>query len=85
MAIKALMFDVFGTVVDWRSSVAREAQALLESAKGIEADWFAFADGWRAKYLPAMARVGRGALPCGLCAPTARGRKSRAPSGSPRS
>jgi 2-haloacid dehalogenase len=63
MAIKALMFDVFGTVVDWRGSVALEAQSLLGEAKGIEADWFAFADGWRAKYLPAMGRVERGELP----------------------
>jgi 2-haloacid dehalogenase len=61
-AIKALTFDVFGTVVDWRSSVAREAEALL-APKGVALDWGAFADGWRGKYVPAMARVGRGERP----------------------
>jgi 2-haloacid dehalogenase len=44
--IKALVFDVFGTVVDWRSSVAREAEAFL-SLRGHNLDWNAFADRWR--------------------------------------
>ena len=61
-AIKALTFDVFGTVVDWRASVAREAEAQL-APKGVELDWGAFADGWRAKYVPAMAKVSSGARP----------------------
>jgi 2-haloacid dehalogenase len=61
-AIKALTFDVFGTVVDWRASVAREAEASL-APKGIALDWGAFADGWRSRYLPAMARVSRGERP----------------------
>lgn len=60
--IQALTFDVFGTVVDWRASVAREAQALL-APKGYALDWGAFADGWRARYLPAMAQVSNGARP----------------------
>jgi len=60
--IKALTFDVFGTVVDWRSSVIREGQ-LLSERKGIDADWEAFADGWRAGYGPAMDRVRTGDLP----------------------
>jgi len=60
--IQALAFDVFGTVVDWRRSVAREAEALL-APKGVALDWGAFADGWRAKYVPAMARVSSGARP----------------------
>lgn len=60
--IKALTFDVFGTVVDWRSSVIREARA-LGACKGIEADWEAFADGWRARYQPAMEQVRSGARP----------------------
>ena len=54
--IKALTFDVFGTVVDWRTSVSREAKALLEP-KGHALDWAAFTDRWRAGYLPAMAAV----------------------------
>lgn len=60
--VRALTFDVFGTVVDWRSSVIHEGQA-LGRAKGLAVDWPAFADGWRAGYAPAMARVRRGELP----------------------
>jgi 2-haloacid dehalogenase len=59
--VRALVFDVFGTVVDWRSSLIREGE-LLSAAKGIEADWPAFADAWRAGYKPAMDRVRKGAL-----------------------
>lgn len=55
--IKALIFDVFGTVVDWRSSITREGEALA-ARKGLEGiDWVAFADGWRSLYDPAMARI----------------------------
>ncbi|MDA0340269.1 MAG: haloacid dehalogenase type II [Proteobacteria bacterium] len=57
--IKALVFDVFGTVVDWRSSIAREAEASL-APKGADADWLGFADAWRGKYQPAMERVRSG-------------------------
>jgi 2-haloacid dehalogenase len=60
--IKALTFDVFGTVVDWRTSVAREAEAIL-APRGHSLDWPAFADRWRALYVPAMARVSEGARP----------------------
>jgi 2-haloacid dehalogenase len=60
--IKALLFDVFGTLVDWRSGVAREARAIL-SPLGIEADWLAFADAWRDQYQPAMEEVRAGRLP----------------------
>jgi 2-haloacid dehalogenase len=60
--IKALTFDVFGTVVDWRSSIIREARA-FGRRKGIEADWEAFADGWRGRYHPSMDRVRRGEQP----------------------
>ena len=59
-AIKALAFDVFGTVVDWRSSVARDGRALGES-HGIDLDWERFADDWRALYQPSMAGVRDGA------------------------
>jgi 2-haloacid dehalogenase len=61
-SVKALVFDVFGTVVDWRGSVIRELEA-LGRAKGIAADWAAFADAWRGGYQPAMQRVRAGELP----------------------
>lgn len=61
-AIKVLVFDVFGTVVDWRSSVLREL-AQLGRAKQIDRDWAAFADDWRAGYAPAMKRVLDGEAP----------------------
>lgn len=61
-SIQALTFDVFGTVVDWRGSLIREGEA-LERAKGIKADWAAFADAWRDIYQPLMERVRGGALP----------------------
>ena len=60
--IKALTFDVFGTVVDWRSSIAREGQA-LGRAKHLDVDWMRFADAWRGLYQPAMDRVRRGEVP----------------------
>ncbi|MBX3643619.1 MAG: haloacid dehalogenase type II [Rubrivivax sp.] len=56
---RALVFDVFGTVVDWRASIIREGQ-MLSAAKGLQVDWPAFADAWRAGYAPAMDRT-RGA------------------------
>jgi 2-haloacid dehalogenase len=60
--IRALTFDVFGTVVDWRSGVAREAAAAL-APRGVERDWGAFADRWRARYAPAMEQVRNGQRP----------------------
>jgi len=60
--IRALTFDVFGTVVDWRGSLIREGE-LLAKRKGVKADWAAFADAWRAGYHPAMDRVRKGELP----------------------
>ena len=60
--IRALAFDVFGTVVDWRGSLIREGE-LLAKRKGVKADWAAFADAWRAGYHPAMDRVRKGDLP----------------------
>ena len=45
--VKALTFDVFGTVVDWRSSIIREGRLLTET-KGLRVDWAKFADAWRA-------------------------------------
>jgi len=61
-SVNALVFDVFGTVVDWRGSIIREGQ-LLGKRKGIEVDWVAFADAWRGGYQPAMQRVRSGQLP----------------------
>jgi len=59
---KALVFDVFGTVVDWRTSVAREVEDLARR-KGLRVDGAAFADAWRAGYAPTMDRVRKGELP----------------------
>jgi len=61
-AVKALAFDVFGTVVDWRGSVAREV-AMIAKHLNIQVDALAFADAWRAGYAPAMDRVRKGELP----------------------
>jgi 2-haloacid dehalogenase len=57
--MRALVFDVFGTLVDWRSGVAREVRALLGDA--LDAD--AFADAWRDEYQPAMQEVRTGRIP----------------------
>jgi 2-haloacid dehalogenase len=60
--IKALVFDVFGTVVDWRTSVANEVEQLAKR-KGVRVDGVAFADAWRAQYGPSMNRVRTGEMP----------------------
>ena len=60
--VRALCFDVFGTVVDWRESIARETAAAL-GPRGISRDWRAFADAWRARYQPAMEEVRSGRRP----------------------
>jgi 2-haloacid dehalogenase len=60
--LEALFFDVFGTVVDWRTSVIREMAAFGRS-KGLTADWADFADKWRGKYQPAMEEVRSGRRP----------------------
>ncbi|MDT5210350.1 MAG: 2-haloacid dehalogenase [Mycobacterium sp.] len=62
MSPQALAFDVFGTVVDWRSSIIRELEEFGRT-HGVQQDWAAFADNWRAGYAPAMDRVRRGDLP----------------------
>lgn len=61
-SVKALTFDVFGTVVDWRGSIIREGQ-LLAAKKGYNVDWGRFADSWRSGYGPAMNKVRSGELP----------------------
>ncbi len=53
---RALIFDVFGTLVDWRTGIARAVRAAL--GPGIDAE--GFADAWRAEYDPAMATVRAG-------------------------
>ncbi len=60
--VKALTFDVFGTVVDWRNSIAREAESLL-SEDGYTVDGQAFALAWRARYQPSMEEVRAGRRP----------------------
>ena len=57
--IKALIFDVFGTVVDWRSSIILECK-ILEEKTGITGDWAKLADMWRQKYVPSMDKVRNG-------------------------
>ena len=60
--VKALIFDVFGTLVDWRTCVARESKIILEPL-GYKLDWLAFADAWRAEYQPGMEEVRSGKIP----------------------
>src|SRR5260370_15896449 len=60
--VKALTFDVCGTVVNWRDSIAREAKSFL-GPKGYEKDWHAFADRWRGRHQPAMEKVRKGERP----------------------
>lgn len=60
--IQALCFDVFGTVVDWRSSIIEEGRALGQRL-GLDADWAALADAWRGLYQPSMERVRSGEIP----------------------
>ncbi len=59
---RALFFDVFGTLVDWRTSVAREAEKVL-GPSGHKLDWTAFADAWRGEYQPGMEEVRSGRQP----------------------
>jgi 2-haloacid dehalogenase len=61
-AVKAIVFDVFGTVVDWRGSIIAEGQA-WGKARGISIDWARFADRWRGGYAPSMDKVRKGELP----------------------
>lgn len=61
-SVQILVFDTFGTVVDWRSSVIAEGEK-LGRAKGLKVDWAVFADAWRGGYGPSMNRVRTGQLP----------------------
>jgi 2-haloacid dehalogenase len=60
--VKALVYDVFGTCVDWRNGVARDAERILKPL-GYTIDWLAFADAWRALYQPSMEEVRSGREP----------------------
>ncbi len=60
--VRILVFDTFGTVVDWRGSLIAEGER-LGKAKGLNVDWAAFADAWRGGYGPSMNRVRKGDLP----------------------
>ena len=55
---KALLFDVFGTLADWRTGIACEAERILGTHKKV--DWIAFADAWRGEYQPGMEEVRSG-------------------------
>jgi 2-haloacid dehalogenase len=59
---KALFFDVFGTLVDWRNGIARESKLILEPL-GFSLDWLGFADAWRDEYQPGMEEVRSGRIP----------------------
>jgi 2-haloacid dehalogenase len=61
-AVKALVFDTFGTIVDWRGSIVAEGTA-WGKARGLNIDWARFADKWRAGYGPSMNKVRSGELP----------------------
>ncbi|MBR0679256.1 haloacid dehalogenase type II [Roseomonas eburnea] len=61
--VKALVFDVFGTVVDWRNGVARDARTFLLRHGRADIDPHAFADAWRKRYQPAMEEVRSGRRP----------------------
>jgi 2-haloacid dehalogenase len=60
--LKALIFDTFGTVVDWRGSIVEEGRA-WSKVKRVDIDWAGFADRWRSGYAPAMEKVRKGELP----------------------
>ncbi|HEX4003430.1 MAG TPA: hypothetical protein VHX36_12340 [Candidatus Acidoferrales bacterium] len=62
LGVKALVFDTFGTVVDWRGSIVREG-ARWSREKNLQIDWGHFADRWRAGYGPSMEKVRKGELP----------------------
>jgi len=62
LGVKALAFDVFGTVVDWRSSIIREGQEWGRT-KSLQVDWAKFADRWREGDMPMMDKVRKGTLP----------------------
>ncbi len=63
LAVKAMVFDTFGTVVDWRGSIIAEGEWYWGPEKGVDVDWPVFADAWRGKYRPFMNKVRTEELP----------------------
>jgi 2-haloacid dehalogenase len=61
-SVRAMLFDVFGTLVDWRTGIAREAKRVLQP-RGYNLDWTDFADAWRGEYQPGMEEVRSGRIP----------------------
>jgi 2-haloacid dehalogenase len=62
MLVQALFFDVFGTLVDWRSSISRESERILKPL-GFDLDWLDFADAWRGEYQTGMEEIRSGRTP----------------------
>jgi 2-haloacid dehalogenase len=61
-SLEAVVFDVFGTLVDWRGTLIDDLRSFART-RGLAVDWEAFVDAWRAEYRPSMDRVRRGELP----------------------
>jgi 2-haloacid dehalogenase len=61
-SVKAVVFDVFGTLVDWRTSLVAQLRDFGQE-KGLQADWTALVDAWRSRYQPSLDKVRRGAIP----------------------
>src|SRR6516164_1437569 len=61
-SIKAIVFDTFGTLVDWRTSLVAQLTDFGRE-RGLQADWTAMADAWRSSYEPSLDKVRRGATP----------------------
>jgi 2-haloacid dehalogenase len=59
---KAILFDIFGTIVDWRTSLIEELAAFGRK-RNLSADWAGLVDAWRGAYAPSMDRVRKGELP----------------------
>lgn len=60
--VRAILFDTFGSVVDWRGSLIADLGGWA-AQRGIAGDWVGLVDAWRAAYAPSMDRVRRGELP----------------------
>jgi 2-haloacid dehalogenase len=60
--VEAVLFDVFGTLVDWRTSLIGDLSA-FGGERGVQADWPAFVDAWRGAYQPSLERVRRNLRP----------------------
>ena len=61
-SVKAIVFDTFGTLVDWRTSLIAQLTGFGQE-RGLQADWMALADAWRSSYEPSLDKVRRGTIP----------------------